>query len=511
MSFLYNNFAPIVIALVVSLVAWLFGGTRGELLVPVVPWLFVLMLEVIFCFPQRHKNETIYEARARVWQDLKQSPIAWLSVGLMVLLLIPFVNNGLCTSCDAELIAQGKSPAPFLRVFPFCVNRLDHLDVVLWMAIALSALLAVRYCLTRQGRRLVIELIVWNGVALAIFGFVQSAMGAPGPFWNKLPPGSVTYDFFSSFGYANMAGDYFTTLFGLSIALWRDCYEHHYKELSKMDLSELSSSDARKNGQFWRRHYFLIPAIIFFFAALYTLSRAAFLLVTISATVYFIHTLVISLSRMSRRYRVSVGVKCIGAFLLVLFFANLFMPDEMRREVNSLGATEMLDRVSGRNQRHVKIATKIWNDHLLFGCGGWGYKHFAVPKMNELGLKPSNWELIGGINVHNDYVQVLAEHGIVGLSALILIAVLLVLPIFRQWRALVKSYRFKNPRESPPKPIQIFALPAAAFFILVTAVSTLIHAFCDCPFRSCAVLTLFYVSLASLSGFMPKHETSHHH
>ena len=70
MSFLVNNLAAIAVAAVASLMAWMFGGTRGGLLVPVVPWLFVLMLEVIFCFPQRHAGETTFDARERAWHDM---------------------------------------------------------------------------------------------------------------------------------------------------------------------------------------------------------------------------------------------------------------------------------------------------------------------------------------------------------------------------------------------------------------------------------------------------------
>ena len=46
--------------------------------------------------------------------------------------------------------------------------------------------------------------------------------------------------------------------------------------------------------------------------------------------------------------------------------------------------------------------------------------------------------------------------------------------------------------------------PAPAFCILVAVTSTLIHSFGDCPLRSPAILTLFFVSLAAIPGFLPK-------
>ena len=510
MSFLYNNVAVIVVAAVASLMGWLFGGARGELLLPVVPWLCVLMIEVLLCYPQRHHGETTYEARSRVWRQVRRSPIVWTAIGFMVLLAIPFVNNGLCSVCDAALLAEGVDSAPSVPFLPFCVNRLDHLDVFLWFLIALPSVVAVHYSLTRRGKRLVIEMIVWNGAALAMLGFFQGATGAQGPFWTAPGEGRQAVDFFSSFGYPNMGGDYFTVLFGLAVALWRDKFEFLRKEEQEKDKADEAGSARRPYGAFWKRHYFLIPAILFFFAALNTLSRAAIILVSVTAVIYFVHTLVVFLSRMRKSRRVFVGVWSMVVFALILFFATVFMPDKIKKEVDTLGTTVVLDRVTGRGQYHAQVATAIWKDHPLFGCGGWGYLHFCVPKMEELNIDLDKLQVIGGINVHNDYLQLLAEHGIVGFGALVAIVLMLIWPVARQWRDIVHDLRFVKGKNLPPKPIQIFAIPASAFFVMVAVTTTLIHAFGDCPLRSCAVLDLFFISIAALPGFMPKHEHRHH-
>ena len=514
MSFLYDNIAVIAVAAVASVMGWLFGGARGDLLVPVVPWLFALMVEIIVFFPQRHRGETIYEARARVWHAMKRSPLVWVSCGLFLLLLIPFVNNGLCTGCDAALIAQGRSPKPLVPFLPFCVDRLDHLTVVLWFAVVLPSAVAVSHSLTRRGKRLVIELIMWNGAALAVLGFVQGAAGAPGPFWMKaLNRWGNTCYYFSTFGYPNMAGAYFTAMFGLAMALWRDMCEQLRLEESKLDPSELSASNAGKYGRFWRRHYFLMPAAVLFFAALNTLSRATIVLVTATALVYFAHTLVLVLSRMRRARRVSVGVWSMVIFGLILFFAVITMPEKMKKEVDTLGTVTMLDRMTGKGQYHVRVATAIWKDHPLFGVGGWGYAHFCTDKMKELEIPLRELQIDGGANVHNDHLQFLMEHGLVGFGLMLTILVILVRPIVSQWRGMVQGLRFKKGKDVPPKPIQIFALPAPAFFILVATCAVLIHAFCDCPLRSCAILDVLFVSLAALPGFMPKQQAGeqHHH
>lgn len=501
MSFLFNNAAALAVALVASTLAWVFGGTRGFLLIPVVPWLVVLLLEILFCFPQRHAHETSYDARERVWRALKKDPLVWVAFGFFVLLQIPFVNNGLCVLCDSEQIAQGLDPRPPIPFLPFCVNRMDHLNVVLWFSVALLSLVTVRHALTSRGKRLLIELLVWNGVLLALLGFVQETVDAPGPLWSErsgLAPGAVS-DFFSTFGYPNMAGDYFVTLFGLAVALWRNRCD----ELAeRARTSTMSSGAVRQRGDFWRKHYFLIPAVIFFYSALNTLSRAAIILVTVSAVIFFAHAFISFLAHKPRALRVRRGVICLAVLGFVIFCSMMFLPEEFQKEIDTLNTTEVLDRVSGRGQYHTRVAGEIWKDHPLFGCGGWGYVHFCIPKMTPEELKKI--QMVGGINVHNDHLQFLAEHGLVGFGALVALVLLLVWPVGRVWHKLAKQARFTTGKNRPPRPTQIFAMPAAVFCMFVPVIASLIHAFGDCPFRSPAVLTLFFIVLAAMPGFLPK-------
>ncbi|MBQ3343083.1 MAG: O-antigen ligase family protein, partial [Kiritimatiellae bacterium] len=141
-------------------------------------------------------------------------------------------------------------------------------------------------------------------------------------------------------------------------------------------------------------------------------------------------------------------------------------------------------------------------EHKLFGVGGWGYVHFCLPMMTP--EERDDVQMVGGINVHNDYLQFLAEHGVVGFGALVTMVVLLVWPVGHVWRRMARKTRFMKPKDLPPKPVQIFVLPAPAFCLLVAITCTLVHAFGDCPLRSPAVLTLFFVTLAAMPGFLPE-------
>ena len=205
---------------------------------------------------------------------------------------------------------------------------------------------------------------------------------------------------------------------------------------------------------------------------------------------------------MRRAKKAWAAVWSLMGLALVVFFAVTFAPADVRREVDTLDTEVVLNRVTGKGEYHSRIATEIWKDHPLFGVGGWGYIHFCVPKMTQSEYR--NIQRLGGINVHNDFLQFLAEHGLVGFGAIVAMLVLLLLPVFKTWAWLVKGVRFMKKADQPPQPVQIFALPAAAFCMLTTFVATLIHSFGDCPLRSPAVLTLFFVTLAAIPGFLPK-------
>ena len=272
----------------------------------------------------------------------------------------------------------------------------------------------------------------------------------------------------------------------------------------RQDERSQDSESARlaRHKLFWRKHLMLVPAVIFFFSALTTLSRAAIILVTILAISFFLHAFASAFVRMPRAKRVKASAAGLFGLVCITLCTMLFMPDDLRREVDSLNTTTVLDRVTGKGQYHVRVATEIWKDYPFFGCGGWGYKHFCVPKMTDVEIK--SLQRVGGINVHNDYLQFLAEHGLVGFGCLVTMVVLLVWPLGRIWRALMAAVRFTPPKQQPAKPLAIFVLPAPVFCILLAATATFIHGFGDCPFRSPAVLMLFYAMLAAMDGFLPR-------
>jgi O-antigen ligase len=147
---------------------------------------------------------------------------------------------------------------------------------------------------------------------------------------------------------------------------------------------------------------------------------------------------------------------------------------------------------------------EMFREHPLFGVGGWGYRHLCTKYMTDDEMK--ELQTVGGANVHNDFLQFLCEHGLVGFGLLVVIVLLLVSPIFRRWVVLYRASRFLCVEALPPSPRALYCLPAGALWIILGDVALLICASGDSPMRSLSVLSAFFVSLAAADGYLPREQ-----
>ena len=249
MDAFFRSIPVLLIFPTLAALAWIRGGVFGDMMVPTVPWLLALVFETLICFPQRHSGEDAVQARQRCWRSVGRDPVFFLALLFLVVVLgIPFLNKGLCPTCDYGLILNSltpseldqmpeilldKAPNPPIPYAPFCMNLKQHFDVLMWFLPALTAMLAARHALLRRGKRLLIEMLVWNAAALAVFGFIERGTGAKFVMiWDKAefdayvaafgasigrPGVKPDPTFFATFGYPNMAGCYFMLAFALSI------------------------------------------------------------------------------------------------------------------------------------------------------------------------------------------------------------------------------------------------------------------------------------------------------
>lgn len=537
MDIFFRSIPVLLIFPTLAALTWIRGGTQGDLLVPTVPWLLTLVFEVIICFPQRHYGEDAVQARQRCWRRIGRDPVFFLTLFFLVIVLgIPFLNQGMCPTCDygkilmaleregvntsslslEEMLAliDDKAPNPLVPFAPFCVNLRHHFEVFMWFLPALTAMLAARHALLRSGKRMLVEMLVWNAAALAVFGFVQRATGAKFVMiWDQgeydalvrsiraasgIPWAQPDLHFFATFGYPNMAGSFFMLAFALSLGVWMTRVREVEAERPP-DKAEIARQ--RLLLRFLRAHYMLIPVMLNFLGALFTYSRMAIVTSLVMAALAFIYyVLRLLLARVDRARQVKRAAFSFVGAVLLLVVGVVFAPEKVLDEISNTGSNEAFDRLTGKQDYQSAVAIKLFKKYPVFGCGGWGYRHLCINQMGKDDLKKVS---IGSANIHNDYLQFLCEHGAIGLGCLLGIFFCLVVPIFRDWGRLYRASRFLSSENAPSSPRAIYCISPGIFWILVGCFAVALHAVLDAPLRSGAVLSLFFVSLACADGYLP--------
>ncbi|MBR1587898.1 MAG: O-antigen ligase family protein [Kiritimatiellae bacterium] len=497
MDALIRHVPVLLVFLTLSAAAWLHGGTRTEAMLPVIPWLWALLFETLLFFPQRRPFEDPVSARRRAMRGLGRDPLLYVTLAFVLILAIPFLNRGLCPVCDYPAIMKGRSPDPSIPFAPFCVDIPEHFNVVMWFVPALTAMLAARHALSRSGKRLLMEMLVWNAVALAMLGFIQQATDAKAPLWVDSAAKGL---FFSSFGYVNMGGAYFAMMFAFSVGVWLT----RVADVAGMPPIDPGKSVAQQLiHRFIRAHYPLVAAAINMYAVLATLCRAAMLsLIVLAAFAFLYYECSLFFARSNRAKNIKKGAFGLAGGAIIVISMFIFGPTHWTNELKTVSSHAVLDRVSGKAQYHSRVAAAILRDYPLFGAGGWGYRHLCTKYMTNDELK--QLQTLGGANVHNDYLQFLCEHGTVGFGFLVLAFVLLVSPIFREWFKLYRAARFMRTAAAPPSPRALYCLPPGTLWILLGNAALLVCASGDCPMRSLAVLSAFFVSLACADGYLPR-------
>ncbi|HNX35193.1 MAG TPA: O-antigen ligase family protein [Kiritimatiellia bacterium] len=471
--------------------SWIHGGTRPDLLLPVVPWLTAFVLEFLLVFPQAKSTETLSEARSRVWHSLARDPLLYLSVALILLLVIPLFNVSGYPEYNAAL-KQWRNPAPPMPGLPFCVNRSEHAVLLLWFPPVLIAALAAKHGLLKKGKRLLLEGLCWNGAALAVLGFAQLAGGAKSVFWGTQ---EFAY-FFSTFGYPNFAGAFFTLLFALSSGLWFGRVSADLVGPSASGLGFGAEGTQQASG-----HWLLIPLLLNLGAAIASLSRAAILLCVVVFVVLSLYMII----GVWQRTESGGHVKLIATVILALFVGGLsftvFAPKALKTEIVSITPASVAERVSGRAQYHARVAKAIFRDHPVFGVGGWGYPHYLTQYLTPEERK--SMQINGGANVHNDALQFLAEQGAVGFSLMALCVLMLAAPLvwlsFKMCRALAAA----GDDATAAKPRWLYRLPPVLIAVFVGAAATVCHSLGDLPFRDPAIVSVWILAFVCVSGFLP--------
>jgi hypothetical protein len=486
MNWLAKNILFFHVAALIIALGWIHGGTRPDWLLPVVPWMALAILLWFLLCPQPKKDEFLLDSRERIWGLVKRDALTYISLVFTVFLVIPFFNVAQEPTW-VESTQQWQVFPPPVKWLPFTPDIRRHGIVLLWFIPAMITVVAVKHGLLKRAKRILLEVICWNGAALALVGFVQLACKAT----SILGLTPLNSDFFSVFGYVNVGAAYFTLIGSLSFGLW---VQQAAEDASLTAISTLEPDELQAP---FVTHRMLVPAIFCFAGAISTLSRAGILLCIVLFVFFVIYGLAFIWKRITLGVRISIlsGISALVFSVVVLFFALKL--EGLKKEMSSITADAVIERVMGTGQNHVSVSKKIIAAYPLFGVGGWGYPVYQRAFMTPEQLK--SMQIEGGSNVHNDMFQFLVEHGYIGFGLMMSFVLLLVIPLVRD---LVRFCRL-NSSSSFGMFYWFYRIPPVAVAVFAGTTATVLHSFGDLPFRSPAVLVVWLVAIVCASAWIP--------
>jgi hypothetical protein len=491
MTWLTKNILILHVAAFVIALGWIHGGTRPDWLLPVVPWMALAILEWFLLCPQSKKDEQLLDSRERVWHQLKKDPLFHIALAFTALLIIPFFNIAQAPVC-VEQTQTWKVFSPPVKWLPFTTDIHRHGIVLLWFIPVMVAVLAVKHGLLKRSKRILLEVICWNGAALALLGFIQLAWQTDSILWLTKMEG----DFFSVFGYVNVGAAYFTLIAAISFGLWLQ------QAAEDVNLTAVSTLDPDELQSFWTVHRMLLPTILCFAGAIATLSRAGIILCFILFIFFVIYGLGYIWKRIDLGVRISIlsGLSAFIFILVVLFFALRL--EGLKRELSTITWKAVIERVSGSGQYHVRVAKEIVGDYPLFGVGGWGYPVYQGVYMNAEESKAK--QVVGGSNVHNDMFQFLAEHGVIGFGLMLAFGLGVVIPLLLET---IRFCRLKPKGDHSPTAVLkthwFYRVPPVVVAVFAGTAATVMHSFGDLPFRSPAIVVIWLLAFVCTTGWLP--------
>lgn len=356
---------------------------------------------------------------------------------------------------------------------------------------ALIAALSARHGLLKRGQRLLLELICWNGAILAVIGFAQVITETQELLWFVPLPSQ----FFSTFGYPNFAGAFFTLVFAISAGLWA------YEATLFMQSEEAAIMQMKKN--FFIKHRMFAVMILNFIAALATLSRAAILLAVLVFVVLSVYMILFVWNRISTGARIKIAASIGSVMILAVAALMLFELKAFKSEIRTLSYDAIVSRVSG-SAYHVRVAQAIYHDYPVYGVGGWGYPIYQLQYMSPEEIK--TMQVTGGANVHNDAWQFLAEQGYVGFGVLLACVLALLVPLWMSLFRLIRNafqLSKQDIDQNSPSAHWFYCIPLPLVAIFIGTAATTCHSLGDLPFRNPAVLTIWVLALACAPGWLP--------
>lgn len=470
-GFLSKYGVAIHVALLVVWSSWARGGSSPAYFWAL-PWLSLLVWEMMLFLPPKASGQSPGRALSTLLSRIFTDPVFYFGVVLLSFLAIQCLNGPRTLQFDAIARRWDYTPAP-LADLPFCVDKGDAVQPLIWFFAAATAVLAVKNATKDRSKYMIFRILSINGALLSILGFLQMFFSPDRLFWYR----EMEVYFFSTFGYPNHAGTFFMLISSVNMGLLARAVIHREK---------------KREILLWASTLLLNAAAVYG-----SLCRAAIIL----ETGLIVFAFAFALFRLRDRFSANFLVKTVvvaGLAVALSVFSVARFGQGLVKELSTIDSGAIAGIYDGDRGDLAGAALDIWKDNPWTGVGGWGFRRYVA-----LYMPPAKWEMIqqhGKANVHNDILQFLCEHGCIGAGLIFAIAITLAVRLVLR---ISTAERAVDPDTGAKRSI-LDSLPPTVVTASAGIVATVIHSTIDLPFRSTAVLLAWFIVFAALPGIIRK-------
>ncbi len=376
------------------------------------PTLSLLLIVSALFKPNFQFSLDFQASKSRCNQALKD-PVIWTFFIFLTYILIQYLNSGALRIYQDETL---KMVPIHFKNLPFSLSQVFARRMLIWAFTGLSILIAVRHGLSS------FKSFMWVYIGIILNGLLLAALGL-GQFFTGTDKMLGLYEindtvFFSTFGYENNGGSFFTLL--ASLALGGIFY-------SLFNLTK---------HRFIAFTFFLLSFSVFIISIFPTFTRLCYLQ-AIFLVLMLVFLLIAGLIK-------KISLKRVAPLLVAI---TLLTAAEDRAKENRAQISHDFKNITNMDIELVKrefsvrswqwdYTIQTWKDYPLYGTGHDNMRYvqawYGRANSHHLAMIKS----AGKANTHNDFLQYLSEFGLVGMTLLVIPLLLMLASAFSNgfWR-----------------------------------------------------------------------------
>ena len=412
---------------------------------------------VIALLPRTYDGDLINNALPfglRTWPKLFRFPIFWLGLLFLGYIVIQALNPAFRHTITPDKQGWFMAPIAHLTWLPTGMD-VPFAQAGPWRALIIYGSVWLSVCAVwvgftrRKSLRTLLTVLAVNAVALAILGFVQRGLALDKIFGFWEPPASY---FVSSFTYKNHAGAYFNLMLTLCAGL---AYWHYVRGQRRLDKSTPGG-------------LFMFFAAVITLIVLFSFSRTATFLMLgfqiIGFGIFMLRELVLTPADSRRPFATGVLLLGIGSFTALVGYALNY--ENVYSRINIV-FTQGFEATARSRNIAAEATVDMFKDRPVQGWGAGSFRfYFPNYQQHYPTIFTEDGRRFFWQHAHNDYLEFLAELGLVGTG-------LLVIGFVIGCVALIRVRFWSNP---------------ATLFVVLGLVQTLIHCWADFNFHNPAIL-----------------------